>query len=451
MNDKIITRFAPSPTGLQHIGGYRTGLFNYILAKKYNGKFILRIEDTDRARSKKEYADDIIENLNWLGLHPDEIFKQSDRGEIYKEYLQKLITNKFAYFSEEEITEKKINSTVIRFKNPNKVISFTDLVHGEIKIDTTDLGDFVIAKSLDEPLFHMVVVVDDFLMGITHIIRGDDHIPNTPRHILIQEAIGAPRPVYAHIPLVLATDRTKLSKRKGAMPMSFYREEGYTKDALINFMALIGWNPGNSTEVFSLDEIITSFNAEDLNKSGAIFNEEKLRWFNKLYINKLSPEAIFDSIIERIKMSERFMEKNWLIDNNIVRRSIKTIMERTNVWSDITKSLDNAEWDFIFNEPEYESDLLMWKKSDITKIQLKTILTEVSESLKKISDDNFTKENLTSSLITLLTTYGKGDVLWPLRYCLTGLERSPDPYEVAYILQKEKTLKRIEIAINKLN
>lgn len=451
MNDKIITRFAPSPTGLQHIGGYRTGLFNYVLAKKYNGKFILRIEDTDRARSKKEYAEDIIENLNWLGLHPDEIFKQSDRGEIYKEYLQKLITNKFAYFSEEEITEKKINSTVIRFKNPNKVISFTDLVHGEIKIDTTDLGDFVIAKSLDEPLFHMVVVVDDFLMGITHIIRGDDHIPNTPRHILIQEAIGAPRPVYAHIPLVLATDRTKLSKRKGAMPMSFYRKEGYTKDALINFMALIGWNPGNSTEVFSLDEIIASFNADDLNKSGAIFNEEKLRWFNKLYINKLSPEAIFDSIIERIEMSERFMEKNWLIDNNIVRRSIKTIMERTNVWSDITKSLDNAEWDFIFSEPEYESDLLMWKKSDITKIQLKTILTEVSESLKKISDDNFTKENLTSSLITLLTTYGKGDVLWPLRYCLTGLERSPDPYEVAYILQKEKTLKRIEFAINKLN
>jgi glutamyl/glutaminyl-tRNA synthetase len=203
MNNKVVTRFAPSPTGLLHAGNYRTALFSYIFTLQNKGKFVLRIEDTDKARSKKEYEYNIIESLNWLGIKYDEFYRQSDRTEIHKSYIKKLIDSGKAYISKEIPKEAGDRSEVIRFKNPNKKVSFVDLVRGKIEFDTTDLGDFIIAKSMEEPVFHLVVVVDDFEMGITHIIRGEDHISNTPRHILIQEALSIPTPLYAHIPLLL--------------------------------------------------------------------------------------------------------------------------------------------------------------------------------------------------------------------------------------------------------
>ncbi|HEU5114515.1 MAG TPA: glutamate--tRNA ligase family protein, partial [Candidatus Paceibacterota bacterium] len=279
-----VTRFAPSPTGYLHAGNYRTAVFSYLFARQNGGKFILRVEDTDRARSKKEYENNILESLEWLKLPYDEMYRQSERGDIYREYLEKLIAEDKAYVSQEttvhnqEDNAKERRTEVIRFRNPNKRVRFQDLIRGDIEFDTTELGDFVIAKSVTEPIFHFAVVLDDYLMGITHVIRGEDHISNTPRQILIQEALGAPTPIYAHLPLVLAHDRSKLSKRHGAESMTHYRDAGYVPDALLNYMALLGWNPGTDQEIFDLDGLIKAFDISKVQKGGAIFNEEKLRW-----------------------------------------------------------------------------------------------------------------------------------------------------------------------------
>ncbi|MEQ1561755.1 MAG: glutamate--tRNA ligase family protein, partial [Nitrospira sp.] len=288
-NEKIITRFAPSPTGLLHMGNYRTAVFAFLYARKNNGQFILRIEDTDRQRSKKEYEDNILESLEWLGLKYDAFYRQSENIKDHTETLEKLIREDKAYISKEEAKDGSGTiKEIVRFRNPKKVVVFDDLVRGKIETDTTDLGDFVIAKSLTEPLFHLAVIVDDHNEGVTHVIRGEDHIPNTPRQILIHEALGIDVPKYAHLPLVLAEDRTKLSKRKGALPVTDYKDRGYLPQTLLNFMALIGWNPGGEQEVFSLDELIKLFDITKIQKGGGIFNPEKLDWLNKEHMKTLS-------------------------------------------------------------------------------------------------------------------------------------------------------------------
>ena len=278
MNQKIITRFPPSPTGNFHVGSARTALFNFLFARKNNGKFILRIEDTDKARSKKEFEDDIFESLEWLGLKYDEFYRQSDRGKIYRTYIEKILDDGSIYEDEDKI---------IRFKNPNKKVKFNDLVRGEIEFDTTELKDFIIAKSVDEPLYHLAVVIDDFESNITHVIRGEDHISNTPRQILIQETISAPRPIYAHLPLILAPDRSKLSKRKHgeSVSLDYYRNKGYSPEAMINYLALLGWNPGTEQEIFTLPELINVFDFSRVHKGGAIFDEKKLAWMNRKHFN----------------------------------------------------------------------------------------------------------------------------------------------------------------------
>ena len=275
---KVAVRMAPSPTGNFHVGGARTALFNFLFARKNNGKFILRIEDTDKERSKKEFEDDIFESLEWLGLKYDEFYRQSERGEIYKNYVEKMLNNDSVYEAEDK---------VIRFRNPNKKVKFNDLVRGEIEFDTTELKDFVIAKSADEPLYHLAVVIDDCESGITHVIRGEDHISNTPRQILIQEAIGATRPLYAHLPLILAQDRSKLSKRKHgeSVSLGYYRDKGYSPEAVINYLALLGWNPGTEQEIFTLEELINVFDLARVHKGGAIFDEKKLAWVNRKHFN----------------------------------------------------------------------------------------------------------------------------------------------------------------------
>lgn len=269
---------APSPTGPFHIGGVRTALYNFIYAKQHGGKFILRIEDTDKERSKPEYETDIIESLKWLGLNYDELYKQSDRGEIYKKYLEKLIKDDLAYEAEDK---------VIRFRNPGKDVTFNDLIRGDITFNTKELEDFVIAKSVDLPLYHLAVVIDDHESGITHIIRGEDHISNTPRQILIQEAIGASRPLYAHLPLILASDRSKLSKRKHgeSVSLDYYKKQGLLPEAILNYLALLGWNPGTDQEIFTLDELVKEFKLEKVHKGGAMFDEKKLAWVNRKHFN----------------------------------------------------------------------------------------------------------------------------------------------------------------------
>src|SRR3989344_2844149 len=285
---QIKTRIAPSPTGDLHIGTARTALFNYLFTKQNNGKFIVRIEDTDKERSKKEFEDNILEELKWLGLDNDKLYRQSERTDIYKKYIEKLLKEGRAYLSKEESKAKMGKQIeVVRLKNPNKKVEFDDIIRGKIEFDTTELGNFVIAKNINEPLYHLAVVVDDYEMEISHIIRGEDHISNTPRQILIQEALGIDRPRYVHIPLILTQNRSKMSKRDNATSISEYRRKGYVSDALINYMALLGWNPGTNKELFTINELIEEFSIENIQKGGAIFDIEKLNWFNREYIKKI--------------------------------------------------------------------------------------------------------------------------------------------------------------------
>jgi glutamyl-tRNA synthetase len=343
IKEKVIVRFPPSPTGLFHIGNARTFLFNYLFAKQNDGKIVFRLEDTDKERSKKEYADDIIENLKWLGISPDfsTTVRQSERKDIYKKYLEKLISEGKAYLSKEEAVEDGQRAEVIRFKNPNKKIKFNDLIRGDIEFDTTELKDFVIAKSLDEPVYHLAVVIDDFEMKITHVIRGDDGISNTPRQILIQEAIGAQRPIYAHLPMMLAPDKTKLSKRKHGekVSVSFYRNAGYMPEAVINFLAMVGWNPGTNQEIFSMEDLIKIFDIKKVQKKGAIFNIEKLDWLNREYILRLPKEEQIKNL-EAQAVNTKFKDSQKLNDAEFMDKFLKIILDRIHRWGEVREVIE---------------------------------------------------------------------------------------------------------------
>ena len=443
---KIVVRFAPSPTGPLHVGGVRTALFNYIFAKQNNGKYILRIEDTDKERSKKEYEDGILESFTWLGLPYDEIYRQSERTDIYKKYLQQLVESGHAYVSKEESQEEGKRSEVIRFKNPNKKVTFHDLIRGEVTFDTTELKDFVIAKSPEEPLYHLAVVIDDHEMGVTHIIRGEDHISNTPRQILIQEAIGAIRPIYAHLPLILAADRSKLSKRKHGefVSLPFYRNKGYLKEAIINFMALLGWNPGTDQELFSVDDLIKQFDIVRVQKSGAIFDTTKLDWLNREYIKKMPPEEIVSLI--------KTATSKWAPDESTLQKLLPLVLDRITTLADITTM---EEFEYLFAKPAYEKDSLLCpeklrKGSTAELPEIKSYLQESFSILEKISESDFTNEKIKTSLWDYATEKGRGLVLWSLRYSLSGKEKSPDPFTLADILGKKETLDRIQSAISLL-
>ena len=432
MTEKVVTRFPPSPTGFLHLGRIRTALFNYIFAKQNLGKMIFRIEDTDKERSRKEFEEDIIGSLKWLNIKYDSgPYWQSKRGEIYKKYLKKLVDDGYAYISKETPKENGDRSEVIRFKNPNKSITFTDLIRGEITFDTSDLKDFVIAKSLDEPLYHLAVVVDDYEMGVTHIIRGEDGISNTPRQILIQKAIGATQPIYAHLPLVLAPDRTRLSGRKGAISVKEYRERGYLSEAIVNFLALLGWNPGTDQEIFSMEELVKQFDISKIQKAGAIFNIEKLNWFNKKYIEKLSD----GEFIENVKKFS---------SDDLPKKLLPLIKEKISFFGQIPELLE-GELSFVKLVPDYSKESLKWKQEkDLTNT--KEYLKSIIEKIKEITDKDFTKENIKLTIWPMAEEKGKGSVLWPMRYALSGKEKSPDPFTISEILGKEETLKRLTFA-----
>jgi glutamyl-tRNA synthetase len=447
---KVITRFAPSPTGLLHAGNYRTAVFSYIFARQNKGKFILRIEDTDRERSKKDFESNILESLKWLGLPYDEMYRQSERGNLYREYLEKIISSGHAYVSKEEANnqqatdQKERRAEVIRFKNPNKKVKFHDLIRGDIEFDTTDLGDFIIAKSVDEPIFHFAVVLDDFLSGITHVIRGEDHISNTPRQILIQEALGAPQPLYAHLPLVLAPDRSKLSKRRGALAMTEYRDKGFLPQTLLNYMALLGWNPGTEKEIFTLDELIKEFSLEKVQKGGAIFDEKKLRWINKEHLKNLSLEFRITSLEEKLQKSGKFKE----VDKSLVERMAPIAFERVEVLNDIDVLIASGDFDYYFTNPVYDIEKLLWKEEKDFKIT-REHLEEVKKILEKLETFS-TEEKIKSALWGYAEEKGRGNVLWPLRYALSGKDKSPNPFALVHILGTDLSIKRINDAITLL-
>src|SRR3989344_2793415 len=391
--EKVITRFPPSPTGPLHIGNVRTALFNYFFAKKNGGQFIVRVEDTDKDRSKKEYEIGMLDSLEWLGLSRDGgIWDQSERTEVYKKYLNKLIDDGKAYISQETEGE---NKEVVRFKNPNTTITFDDLVRGTVSFDTSELKDFIIARNINEPIYHLAVVVDDFESGVTHVMRGEYGISNTPRQILIAEAIGAPRPVYIHLPLILASDRSKLSKRKHGETVSldYYRQKGYLPQALLNYLALLGWNPRTDKEIFTLKELVEAFSISQIHKGGAIFDEKKLEWVNKQHI-KLLPDT----------------EKKKLMIEGI------------------------KEAPYLVREPELEVEKIPWKE------------TSREETIRLLEDSMHIIVDA-GNLMAYAKKKGRGSVLWPIRYALTGLDVSPDPFTILHILGKEKSLKRLERAI----
>ena len=443
--ETIRTRMAPSPTGFLHIGSGRTAFFNYIFAKQNKGQIILRVEDTDKKRSTKEFEDDILDGFEWLNIKFDENYRQSERSENYKKYLEKLIKGGKAFISKEENIKEGGRKEVIRFKNPNTKISFTDIIRGEIEFDTSDLGDFVIAKSLDEPLYNFAVVVDDFEMDVTHIIRGEDHISNTPRQILLQEAIGASRPIYAHLPLILAPDKSKMSKRHGAVSVNEYRKQGYLNVAVLNYLALLGWNPGTEQEIFSLDELIEKFDLKKVQKSGAIFNIEKLNWINKEHI-KLMESNDFEQKV--LKFLPDKIRKLAVGDKKILKNILPIIKERIEKFDDVTKMAEAGDLDYYFSQPDYEIEKILWKdEKDLGNTQKH--LEKNVELLESVI--NWTAENIKNKIWDYATEQGRGSVLWPMRYTLSGKDKSPDPFILAEVLGKEETIQRLNYAIKKID
>jgi nondiscriminating glutamyl-tRNA synthetase len=514
---EIRVRFAPATTGYLHIGGARTALFNFLFARKYQGTFVLRIEDTDKERSKPEFEKDILESLTWLGIQWDEgpdiggnfgPYRQSERGEIYKKYLQKLLEEKKAYFcfcSEEELeaqrqyqlsiglppryngkcrqlSEKEVKENiekgkrwVIRFKVEPKKVLFEDLIRGKIEIDASLIGDFVIAKSFTEPLYNFACVVDDFEMKITHVIRGEDHISNTPKQILLQEALGFPHPQYAHLPLILGPDRSKLSKRHGAVSISEYRKLGYLPEAIINFIAFLGWSPASEKEFFSLPALIKEFSIERIQKSGAVFNIKKLDFLNGFYIRQKSIEKLTELCLPYLVEAgfiQPLFEKesvpglpsvvvgkeivqNYIIIETKEKISLEKIQKIVSLYQERLKKLSEIPQlvDFFFKEKlEYPKELLRWK--GMNDEELKLSLDRSEKILSKLEENEWTRDNLLNILVAESEKFAeeikkgkdRGYLLWPLRVALTGKEASAGPFEIAEILGKEKTLKRIREA-----
>lgn len=440
----------PSPTGYVHVGNVRTLLFNYLFAKKHGGKIIFRSEDTDAARSSREYEKANMDDLQWLGLSWDTFFRQSERKNIHRAYLEKLVGEGKAYLSKEESKTTPGETTeVVRLKNPGRTITFIDEIRGKITFDTTELGDIVLARSIDDPVYHFAVVADDFDMGVTHIIRGEDHISNTPRQILIQEALEAPRPLYIHIPLILAPDRSKLSKRHGAISLHEYRERGYLREALVNYLALLGWNPGTDEELFTLPELIERFDLGGIQKGGAIFNIEKLQWFNREYLKGLTDTNFKEEALKRMPEEIRT-----LLDREDVEylgrfeRLLTVMRSRTSVFSDISRDAEAGEYDFAFFVPQLSPELLMWKK-DVSPHDALPHLKKLGEFFEALTAYP-TPEEAKQAVWEYAETKGRGEVLWPLRVALSGREKSPDPFTLIHILGREETLARLKDACDTL-
>lgn len=433
-SQKVVTRFAPSPTGKAHAGGYRTAMYAWLYARQQGGEFVLRIEDTDRARNVPEAKDDIYEALAWLGLTHDRMYIQSENLERHKEVLHQFIKEDKAYVSREEAKDGSgVMKDVIRFRNPNKSITFTDLIRGPITIDTTDLGDFVIARNIDDPLYHLAVIIDDHDEGITHVIRAEEHISNTPRHILLHEALGWEIPHYAHLPLVLTADKQKLSKRKGALAMTDYAKLGYLPEAVFNCITMLGWNPadpGSDQEIFSVPELIERFNFDRMQKSGAVFREEKLDWFNREYIKKRSSQ-------EFLAHAKPFLP-SWADESMLA--SVETMVrERIVKFADVTTFFDESE--YLFRTPAVDEAMLVWKQDTLENA--KKHLRAVTERLAALGEDVWIAGRIKENVLPYAEAEGKGNVLWPMRVALSGKEKSPDPFEIAEIIGKEETLKRL--------
>ena len=461
---KVITRFAPSPTGTLHIGGVRTALFNYVYAKKHSGKFLVRIEDTDRERSTKEFEKNILDSLDSIGLSPDEKpINQSERGDIYQAAAQKIIDSGQAYYcncsverlekmrSEQQangqkpqydgkcrnLNLKKSSDTVLRLKTPlNGEIIVKDYVRGDIVFNNAELDDLIILRSDGSPTYHLCNVVDDFEQGVTTVIRGEDHISNTPRQIHIQNALGYPELEYAHLPLVLGSDKKRLSKRHAATSLEEYKDEGYLDSAILNTLARLGWSRGDK-EVFYLEDLIKDFDITEVQKAGAIFDVTKLDFLNSQHMANLSHEEFINAINPflidlDINLNEH-IKRDLLIES--MRSSSNTLKGVCNnlicYFKDIEEYNQKAIDKFIGNSDKVLSDLR-----------------------NKINDLEAWNESL---LDTLLQKYREENDLpipkvnQPIRIALTGTTNSPSLGTTLYLFEKEEVLNRLDALISFLH
>lgn len=435
----VVTRIPPSPTGRLHIGTARTALFNYLFARHHGGKIVFRSEDTDRARSKQEYEDEIVAGLTWLGLSWDSFSRQSERSERYKELLHAVVDSGKAYISKEPAKDDPSREVeIVRLKNPGTEVIFEDLIRGPINTHTGDLGDFVIARSIDDALYHFAVVVDDYDGGVTHVIRGEDHISNTARQILIQEALGFPRPAYAHLPLILAADRSKMSKRHGAVSVMAYREEGFLPEAIINYLALLGWNPGDDREDFTLEELVKEFDLSRVQKSGAVFDLTKFKSVNQRWMRKLSD----DDFIRHLDLEE----------SERMRKVVPLLKERAQTFKEARDMLA-GELACIVKPPALHEGKLRAKEIEGREELTVSGLKEALGAIEGLSEE-VSVEEAKSAIMPIADRAeeagkgGRGAVLWPLRYALSGAERSPDPFTLISILGPKESALRIVKAID---
>jgi len=465
--DAVRVRFAPSPTGHLHIGGARTALFNYLFARHNNGSFILRIEDTDRTRSTEEYIGSILEGMRWLNLDWDEgPYRQTDRFDIYQRYAQNLLKEGKAYpcyCSPEELEQRRqealaqgkspkydgrcrnLNSPppdrkpAIRFMMPQEgEIIVDDLIHGKVVFDNAQLDDLIIMRSDGTPTYNFTVVVDDVDMNITHVIRGDDHLNNTPKQIHIYQSLGYELPSFGHLPMILGSDKARLSKRHGATSVIAYRDMGYLSEALVNYLVRLGWSYGDQ-EVFTIDELIRYFSFEHIGKSAAVFNPEKLLWLNSQYIMKSTPGELVDLVMPFL-IKEPIINEGQISDRVWLSKAISTLQERSRTLVELAQSLTY----YIADEIEYN----VKAKEKFLNEKYLANLTEVKASLETV--DTFVAAEIekvfTSASQKLETKLG--NIAQPVRVAVTGKTESPGIFEVLEILGKEKTLKRLARAIH---
>ena len=459
--DTIITRFPPSPTGTLHIGGARTALFNWLYARKTNGKFILRIEDTDTARSTKESVDAILESLEWLGIDWDEgPYFQTERYDIYNEYIEKLVESGSAYYCSctpdqvnvmrEEAKArglkpmyngkcrqknlKKSDNTVVRLKTPDSGVTIVkDIVKGDTAFQNSEMDDFIIQRSDGSAMYNLAVVIDDITMGINTIIRGDDHLINTPKQMLIYKALGADMPVFGHVPMVLGSDKSRLSKRHGAMSVGEYQKMGFLPDAMINYLVRLGWSHGDQ-EFFEKDDLIEKFDLEHLGRSASMFDTDKLVSLNSKHIQNKSPEELADPLLYHLK--------NLGIDarnDAFTRGVIETLQPRSKTLVDMAKGA-------VF----YYQDTVQFDEKAAKKFLKPDILPVLQKSVDYIEGlETYTQEELETVFKQIMdeTDLKFGKIAQPLRVAITGTTVSPGIFEMLLALGKEKTILRIKRAI----
>lgn len=465
----VRVRFAPSPTGHLHIGGARTALFNWLFARHHKGVFILRIEDTDRSRSTEEYIEAIIEGLLWLGLDWDEgPYRQTERLDIYRSYVERLLEEGKAYYcycSPEELEERRRlqlasgkpprydgrcrdlkapipgRSPAVRFKMPQTGVTIVDdLIRGKVSFDNEQLDDLIIMRSDGTPTYNFVVVVDDVVMGITHVIRGDDHLNNTPKQIHIYRALNAEPPKFAHLPMILGPDRTRLSKRHGATSVLAYRDMGYLPEALLNYLVRLGWSYKDQ-EIFSKEELIEKFSLENVGRSAAVFNPEKLLWLNSHYINNSTPERLYE-LVRPFLIRDGIIKEDTPIDLPWICKAISTLKERSRTLLELSNSLRY----YILDEIEIEEEA---KKKFINEKSI-SYLKMVRDLIAR--SDGLDSQRMEKAFKELVSTLGVklSEVAQPLRVVLTGRTVSPPIFDVLEVLGKEKALRRIDRVINPL-